>query len=83
LKQRDADVAGVLAQVIALTKERDAFEAQRTRELLAAVDAVAREPTQDHKGRLLGVLKTVATTVSDPNVSARLGELIVSVSSWF
>jgi hypothetical protein len=82
LKQKDADVASVLEQIIALTKGRDAFDNEQTAQLISAVSAVAREPTPANKGKLLDTLKAVASTVSDISATTNLPELIALVSSW-
>lgn len=83
LKRRDADVAAVLEQIIALTKERDAFDKEQTALLIAAVNAVAKEPTPANKGKLLDILKSLASTVSVASAATKVPELIATVSSWF
>lgn len=83
LQQQDADMAGVFEQIIALTKERDAFDARQTAQLIGAVNAVAKEPTLANKGELLSTLKAAASSVSAvANAATKLPELIALVSSW-
>ena len=83
LKQEDAGVANVLEQIIALAREKGAFTAEQSTELLVAVDAVAKEPSQENKGKLLDKMKALAGVVSVASAATKLPELIAVVSSWF
>jgi hypothetical protein len=82
LKHQDANMAGVLEQIIALTKERDAFDRDQIAQVIAAVKAVASEPTWSNKSRLLSTLKAVGRTVSVASAAMKLPEFISTVSSW-
>ena len=83
LKQEDAGVANVLEQIISLAREKGAFTAEQSTELLVAVDAVAKEPSQENKGKLLDKMKALAGVVSVASAATKLPELIAVVSSWF
>jgi hypothetical protein len=82
LKHQDAEVAEVLEQIIALTKEQNAFDPQQSAQLLAAVDNVAKEPTASNKGKLLETLKLVASGVSVASAATKIPALITTVSAW-
>lgn len=82
LKQDNAALADVLEQIIALTREQGALTTEQSTTLLGAVDAVAKEPTNENKGKLLDTLKTLAGVVSVASAATKLPELIAVVSSW-
>ncbi len=82
LKQDNAELADVLEQIIALARQQGAFTTEQSTKLLGAVDAVAKEPTKENKGRLLDTLKTLAGFVSVASAATKLPELITVVSSW-
>lgn len=82
LKQDNAALADVLEQIIALTRAEGAFDKQQSTQLLQAVDAVAKDPSRENKGKLFDTLKTLAGVVSVASAATKLPELIAVVSSW-
>lgn len=82
LRQSEPDVAEVLEQIIALTREQGVLTREHSTQLLEAVNAVAKEPTKENKGKLLDKLKTAASVVSVASAATKLPELIAIVSSW-